>query len=69
MRLKMNLIEIIQILPKHVQALYSDGVLYFSGEESIATSERKDMLVNDIRIIEELLSVVKRSLVIPNNNV
>ena len=43
-----NPIEIIQILPKYVQALYSDGALYFSGEATIATESRKATLLNDI---------------------
>jgi len=33
----MNPTEIIQKLPKYVQALYSDGTLYWSGDETIAT--------------------------------
>lgn len=58
----------LKLLPMHVQALQNDSLLYFSEEETIATSERQNMLLNDIRIIEDLLSVVRRSLVIPNNN-
>lgn len=58
----MNPIEIIQILPKHVQALYSDGVLYFSGEESIATSDRKSLLVNDIKLIKDHLENLEKIL-------
>jgi len=59
----MNPIEIIQILPKHVQALYSDGVLYFSGEESIATTDRKSLLINDIKLIKDHLENLEKSLV------
>ena len=59
----MNPIEIIQILPKHVQALYSDGVLYFSGEESIATSDRKSLLINDIKLIKDYLENLEKALV------
>jgi len=58
----MNPIEIIQILPKHVQALYSDGVLYFSGEESIATLDRKSLLINDIKLIKEYLDSLEKIL-------
>jgi len=63
-----DIVKTLKLLPMHVQALHNDSVLYFSDEETIATSERQDMLVNDIRMIEDLLSVVKRNLVIPNNN-
>lgn len=59
----MNPIEIIQTLPKHVQALYSDGVLYFSGEESIATTERKSLLINDIKLIKDHLENLEKFLV------
>lgn len=59
----MNPIEIIQILPKHVQALYSDGVLYFSGEESIATADRKLLLINDMKLIKDHIENLEKSLV------
>lgn len=55
-----NPIEIIQILPKYVQALYSDGVLYFSGEPTIATEARKATLLNDIAIIKAQLEALER---------
>ncbi len=53
-----NPIEIIQILPKYVQALYSDGVLYFSGEPTIATQNRKATLLNDIAMIKEQIEAL-----------
>lgn len=56
----MNPIEIIQILPKYVQALYSDGVLYFSGEQTIATEERKTTLLNDIKLIKEQIESLEK---------
>lgn len=57
-----NPIEIIQILPKYVQALYSDGVLYFSGEATIATEARKATLQNDINLIKEQLTKLEKTL-------
>lgn len=51
-----NPIEIIQILPKLVHALYSDGVLYFSGEIAIATEARKVILCNDIAVIKQKIA-------------
>jgi hypothetical protein len=55
-----NPIEIIQILPKYVQALYSDGVLYFSGEPTIATQNRKATLLNDIAMIKTVIEVLEK---------
>jgi hypothetical protein len=55
-----NPIEIIQILPKYVQALYNDGVLYFSGEATIATEARKATLLNDINLIKEQLANLEK---------
>ena len=53
-----NLIRIIQILPTYVQALYNDGVLYFSGEPTIATQNRKATLLNDIAMIKEQIEAL-----------
>lgn len=55
-----NPIEIIQILPKYVQALYSDGALYFSGEQTIANESRKAMLLNDINLIKEQIATLEK---------
>ena len=55
-----NPIEIIQILPKYVQALYSDGVLYFSGEPTIATQNRKASVLNDIAMIKEQIEALEK---------
>jgi len=57
-----NPVEIIQILPKYVQALYSDGVLYFSGEVTIATESRKATLLNDINLIKEQIAALEKIL-------
>lgn len=58
-----NPVEIIQLLPKLVQALYSDGVLYFSGEVTIATDARKATLQNDINLIKEQIANLEKILV------
>lgn len=55
-----NPIEIIQILPKYVQALYSDGVLYFSGEPTIATQSRRATVLNDIAMIKEQIEALEK---------
>jgi hypothetical protein len=52
--------KIIQILPKHFQALYSDCVLYFSGEATITTDIRKAMLLNDIALIKEQIASLEK---------
>lgn len=57
-----NSVEIIQLLPKLVQALYSDGVLYFSGEVTIATDARKATLQNDINLIKEQIANLEKIL-------
>jgi hypothetical protein len=57
-----NPVEIIQLLPKLVQALYSDGVLYFSGEATIATDARKATLQNDINLIKEQIAHLEKTL-------
>ena len=57
-----NPVEIIQILPKYVQALYNDGILYFSGEATIATEVRKAILLNDINLIKEQIANLEKIL-------
>lgn len=49
-------VKIIQILPKYVQALYSDSTLYFSGEETISTPERRAIVLHDIALIKEQIA-------------
>lgn len=56
----MNVAEIIQILPKYVQALYNDSTLYFSGEETIATPERHALLIKSIRLTQAALSSLEQ---------
>ena len=57
-----NPLEIIQILPKYVQALYSDAALYFSGEPTIATDSRKATVINDINLIKEQIAALEKIL-------
>lgn len=56
----MNQNEILQNLPKYVQALYSDGVLYWSGDKFIATQERKNLVLNDIKLIKENIAALEK---------
>ena len=59
----MNPNEIIQKLPKYVQALYSDGTLYWSGDETIATNERKNLVISDIKLIKANIEALEKALV------
>lgn len=53
---------IIQLLPKYVQALYSDATLYWSGDKAIATGERKNLVLNDIKLIKENITALEKLL-------
>jgi hypothetical protein len=59
---KNEVAKIMQLMPKYMQALHNDSILYFSDEETIATPERKIMLTKDITMIEELLAFLKKDL-------
>ncbi len=52
--------EIIRLLPKCIQALHNDSILYFSGEPAIATEERKNTLLNDIKLIKEQIASLEK---------
>ena len=54
--------ELIATLPKYVQALYSDGILYWSGDKAIATGERKNLVLNDIKLIKDNIAALERHL-------
>lgn len=55
-------VGIILTLHKQVQALYSDGVLYFSGELTIATPERKALLLNNIQSIKAQIETLEQNI-------
>lgn len=56
----MNPNELIATLPKYTQALYSDAILYFSGDKVIATQERKNLVLNDIKLIKENIAALEK---------
>jgi len=62
-----NLIENIQLLPKYAQITLADAALYFSGEAAIATDERKNILLNDINLMKNLINSLEQSLSSGNN--
>lgn len=54
--------QIIQILPKYIQALCSDSALCLSGEQTIATPERKELATKSIKLIQENLIFLEQIL-------
>lgn len=54
--------ELIATLPKYVQALYSDVTLYLSGNKDIATTERRNLLLNDIKLIRDTITALEKHL-------
>lgn len=57
----MNSLEIVKTLPKHMQALYSDAVLFFSEDPTIATPQRKALLLNNIQFIKTQLDNLEKA--------
>ena len=58
----MTPINAIQTLSKYMQALFSDGILYFSNEEMLVTEDRKNILFNDIKVIKECIQILEDNL-------
>lgn len=54
--------EILQLLPKQIQALYTDSILFFSDEASIATPERKSLILDNIKKIKEQIAALEQLL-------
>lgn len=55
-------VGLILTLHKYVQALYSDGVLFFSGESVIATPERKNLLLQNIELIKAQIETLEKNI-------
>lgn len=56
----MNKHELITMLPKYIQALHSDWILYFSEEKEIATQERKNLVLHDIKLIKQNIADLEK---------
>ena len=56
----MNSLEIVKTLPKHMQALYSDAILFFSEDPTIATPQRKALVLDDIQFIRSQLDALEK---------
>ena len=57
-----NIIVILQLLPKQMQALHSDAVFYFSNENLIAIEERKILIEKDIEYIRKNLLLIEEEI-------
>lgn len=58
----MNSVTILQLVTKYTNALYNDGSLYWSGDESLSTPERKALVVSDIKLISDNLAILSKEL-------
>ena len=58
----MNPIELIQSLPKRMQAFYSDALLHLSQDEFSGTPERKKLLKDNISIIKAHIETIENLL-------
>ena len=56
-------IELIKPLLGITEAVSSDGILYFKGNERVATEDRKNILLENIAIIEDNITSIKKLLV------
>ena len=58
-----NNIQILQLIVKYTNALYSDGSLYWSDDSALAIPERKAMVIADIKLITDNLEILNKQLV------
>lgn len=54
--------QILQSLSRYVQALYNDGSNFWADDESLATPERKALILSDIALIEAQLTAITNAL-------
>ena len=57
-----NIITVLQLLPKQVQALHSDAMFHFSNENLIAIEERKTLIEKDIEYIRKNLLLIEEEI-------
>lgn len=53
-----NSLQILQLINKYTNALYSDGSLYWSGDAALANPERKALILADITLIKQNLDII-----------
>ena len=57
-----EILKEIQLMTKHMQAIYNDCSIYFSGESSLALIERKTLLLKEAAILQDQLNNLKQAL-------
>ena len=57
-----NIIVVLQLLPKQMQALHSDAVFYLSNENLITIEERKILIEKDIEYIRKNLLLIEEEI-------
>ncbi len=57
-----NKVDILKSIPLHVQAIYSECVLYLSNEPILATETRKNSIQNEINILKEKIANLEKIL-------
>ena len=58
----MNPKEILKNLLTYSQVLYSDGELYWLGDNAIATLERKNVLIADLKLVKQQIEILDQLL-------
>ena len=57
-----NIIEVLKLLPKQMQALHSDALFYLSNENLISIAERKTLIEKDIEYIRKNLLLIEEEI-------
>ncbi len=55
-----NTADILKSIPIHVQAIYSECVLYLSSEPILATETRKNSIQNEINLLKEKIANLEK---------
>lgn len=63
----MNPLENIRMMITYAQTLQHDGIIYWSGEPTIATDERKSMVCHNINLIKKEINTLEQILSTGNN--
>jgi len=58
----MNPKETLKNLLTYSQVLFSDGELYWLGDNAIATSERKNVLIADLKLVKQQIEILDQLL-------
>jgi hypothetical protein len=52
--------DMLQNLIRYSQVLYSDGILYESGAQNIATPDRRNLILKDIKLIKDIAAEIEK---------